>query len=38
MAQTAEAVKYNDCISADEYDSPTNVLFMTLNNLIVRLL
>ena len=37
MAQLAGAVEYTDYISAEGYNSPTNVLDMKLNNLIVRL-
>ena len=38
MAQSAGVVEYIDCFSAEVYDLPfpTNVLFMTLNNLMVR--
>ena len=37
LAQSAGAVEYTDCFSAEGYDPPpTSVLDMTLNNLMVR--
>ena len=30
-------IEYTDCISAEEQDSPTGVLDMTINNLMLRL-
>ena len=36
IAQSAGAVEYTDCFSAEGYDPPMSVLDMTLNNLMVR--
>ena len=37
LAQSAEAVEYTDCTSAEGWDPPiTSVLYVTLNNLMVR--
>ena len=37
MAQSAGAVEYTDCISAEGKTSPTNFRGMTQNNLMPRL-
>ena len=36
IAQSARAVEYHDCFSAEREDPPKSVLVMTLNNLMVR--
>ena len=36
LALLTGAVEYTNCTSAEEYAPPTNVLDMTLNNLIVK--
>ena len=36
MSQSAVAVEYTNCISAEEYPSPMIILDMILNNLMVK--
>ena len=36
IAQSAGAVEYTDCTSAEGQEPPTSVLYMTLNNLMGR--
>ena len=35
ITQSAGAVEYTDCTSAEEYNTPISILDMTLNNLMV---